>query len=333
MSTTPEYSQLLSEIQSHYGVGPRYAQAYLLPWLAGGDSYHSLKEILSLPPPRPMWFDYAMSTNLRGQAMSELLAGYMPEAAHRYLDVGCGFGGFLVAFARLGLDVLGIEIDPQRIQFAEANCLDHDLKDCVLAGNILDETLVDRLGHFDVITCIDVIEHVLDVPLALRNMTDMLNPGGILMLEIPNKHSLSFVVRDGHFELFGITLIDRNDAIKYHKAFFNYEYDIGDYYELGFYRREIEKLGCQFKLIDIIRAPRSFLSQMGSNYRRYRVEQYPKLPIPLRNKIRSQFVRYWLMLARDGLRQIWSKSGKQTLRTKYLADFWKVLVTKAPPVP
>ena len=333
MSTTPEYSQLLSEMQSRYQVGPRYAQAYLLPWFAGGESYHSLKDILSLPPPRPMWFDYAMSTNLRGQAMSDLLAGYLPKTTHRYLDVGCGYGGFLVAFARLGLEVRGIEIDPQRIQLSEANCLDHDLKDCVLAGNILDETLADRLGHFDVITCIDVIEHVLDAPKALRHMTGMLNPGGILMLEIPNKHSLSFVFRDGHFDLFGITLLDRNDAIGYHKVFFNFEYDVGDYYELPFYQREIEKLGCRFELIDLLRAPRDYLHQIGTGYRRYRVEQYPKLPIALRNKIRLQFVRYWLMLAKDSVCQIWSKSGKQVLRQKYLSNFWRVLVTKAPSVP
>jgi len=331
MITIPEHSQLLSEIQSRYGVGPRYAQAYLLPWLGGGEkTFHSLKDILDLPPPRPMWFEYAMSTNWRGQAVSELLASYMPKTAHRYLDVGCGFGGFLVAFAKLGMEVYGVEIDPQRIQLAEANCLDHDLKDCVLADNILDEALVNRLGRFDVITCIDVIEHVLDVPKALLHMTGMLNPGGILMLEIPNKHSLSFVARDGHFELFGITLLNRNDAIEYHKAFFNFEYDVGDYYEIDFYRHEIEKCGCHFELIGAIRTPRDFLSRMVASYKRYRVEQYPKLPFSLRAKIRSRFVRFLFMLAGDGLRQVWSKAGRIALRRKYLSDFWRVLVTKGP---
>ncbi len=333
MSISPEYHPLLSEIQDHYKVGPRYAEAYLLPWLAGGESFHSLADILRLPPPRPMWFDYAMSTNLRGLAMRELLAGYMPKSAHRYLDVGCGFGGFLVAFARLGFEVRGIEIDPQRIQFAEANCLDHDLKDCVFAENILDDSLADRLGRFDVITCIDVIEHVQDAVKALQHMTALLNPGGILLLEIPNKHSLGFVVRDGHFDLFGITLLDRKDAIQHHKLFFNYEYDIGEYYELGFYRDEIEKLGCQFKLIDRIHAPQRILPHIRSSYQRYRLEQYSKLPVSLRNTMRSRFASYWLMLTGDGLRRGWTKAGRQALRTKYLSDFWRVLVTKAVSVP
>lgn len=333
MTIAPEYSPLLSEIQSHYQVGPRYAQAYLLPWLAGGESFRSLADILNLPPPRPMWFDYAMSTNLRGQEMSQLLAGHMPKTARRYLDVGCGFGGFLVAFARQGMEVRGIEIDPQRIQLAEANCLDHDLKDCVQSGDILDESLADRLGRFDVITCIDVIEHVQDASKALRNMTGMLNPGGILLLEIPNKYSLGFVARDGHFELFGITLLDRHDAVDYQQKFYNYEYDLGDYYELGFYRNEIEKLGCRFELLDLIRAPRKFIPHIRSGYQRYRVEHYPRLPGSLRAKIRTRFVCYWLMLAGDGMRQIWTKAGRQSLRIKYHSDFWRVLVTKAPPVP
>lgn len=329
MTTTPEKNQLLSEIQARYGVGPRYAQAYFLFWLADKENvYHSLNDILESPPPRPMWFEYAMTTNQRGQAVSELLASHIPKTARRYLDVGCGFGGFLVAFAKLGLEVCGVEIDPQRIQLAEANCLDHDLKDCVFPGNILDETLVDRLGRFDVITCIDVIEHVLDVPKALRHMTTMLNPGGILFLEIPNKHSLSFVARDGHFELFGITLLDRNDAIQYHKAFFGFAYDVGDYFELDYYRREIAKNGCQFAPIGAIHSARDYFPRLWSSYKRYRAEHYPKLPPTLRGKIRSRFVRYWLMLVSDGLRQIGNPAGRNALRSKYLSDFWRVLVTK-----
>jgi 2-polyprenyl-3-methyl-5-hydroxy-6-metoxy-1,4-benzoquinol methylase len=328
MITDQEIDKLILEIQSRYDVGPRYIRTYLQSWVQPEDDIHSLKDILNLPPPRPMWFDYSMSTNWRGKMISDLLASHLPKSAHRYLDVGCGYGGFLVAFAKFGMEVCGIEIDQQRIQFAEANCLDHDLKDCVLTGNILDETLVARLGGFDVITCVDVIEHVLDVPKALLHITELLNHGGILMLEIPNKNSLGFVVRDGHLELFGITLLDRNDAIKYHSIFFNYKYDISDYYGLDFYHREIEMLGCKFDLIGTIPTHSDLFPYMWLNYKRYRAEQYPKLPSSLKNKIRSQFIRYFFMLAGDNLRHIGSRERKNIMQEKFLVDFWQILVTK-----
>ena len=174
-------SALVEEVRQRYGVGPHYAAAYLEYWSSTRSVQPgSIEEILASPPPEPMWFDFAMSTNYRGRELRDFLKPHIPAGAKRYFDVGCGFGGYLAAFAEAGMDVCGVEIDPIRVELSRANCRDHGLADCVFDMSILEEGLPERLGRFDVISCGDVIEHVLDVEGALRNIAELLAPGGIL---------------------------------------------------------------------------------------------------------------------------------------------------------
>ena len=184
-----------------------------------GREVTTIDEIRGFDGPEPMWFEFAISTNLRGKKIRGLLEPLRQEAG-RYLDVGCGYAGTLVAFAKAGFDVFGIDVSENLVAYSKANCLDHDLHDRVRVGDILDEKLVADLGKFDVITCLDVIEHVPDAKQTMDHMVSLLKPGGMLLLEIPNKHFLEFVGSDGHFCFFGITLLPRPLAMKYHGTFY-----------------------------------------------------------------------------------------------------------------
>jgi SAM-dependent methyltransferase len=320
---------LVREVARHYGVGPRYAKAYLSYWKkTRGGLGHSLDEILAGPAHERMWFEYALSTNWRGEHLFQALKSYLPPRG-RYLDVGCGMGGFVVAFAKHGFTVRGIEVDRERLALAEQNCLDHRIHRAVTLGDILDHRTVRNLGTFDVITCIDVIEHVSDVSLALRHMTILLNPGGILVLEIPNKHSLHFVGSDGHFQLFGITLLDRDDAMLYHKHFFSFPYDVGGYFDLPYYTDILSRLHCTTKLIHTRSHPKrsvfAVVPLLGFTLQQYATQRkrLQRLPIKLGAKIRRCFVAYLQTLLREAF--LLSPGG---FRRKYLTDFWTVIATK-----
>ena len=96
---------LIQEIQSRYGVGPNYIRAYLDYWQRSrGQSFQTLQEIMSLPSPGPMWFNYALSANWRGRQLCQLVKPYLLEKSERYLDVGCAFGCYLVAFGHRGIE-------------------------------------------------------------------------------------------------------------------------------------------------------------------------------------------------------------------------------------
>jgi 2-polyprenyl-3-methyl-5-hydroxy-6-metoxy-1,4-benzoquinol methylase len=331
--------RLIRDIRQRYEIGERHARAYLEYWLQpggrmSGRSFASLAEILALPPPDSVWFDYAMSTTQRGRAFAgaALALSGVPSRG-RYLDIGCGFGGLLAAFAERGFDVRGIELDPVRVGLARANCADHGFTDVVFSGDILDPALVASLGSFDIITMIDVIEHVLDVPAALRHAAGMLNPGGVLLMEIPNRHSLNFVAADGHFAAFAITLLDRADAEEYHAAIFGTPYDVGDYFELKEYVRQLEGLGCAVTQVPSphhhakpIGHVASLITTVQRAMEVYEAGVASKLSPALQAIVQLKLSDYLTRLTADF--EAARHGDRDRFSNRYLIDFWTLAATR-----
>jgi SAM-dependent methyltransferase len=105
------------------------------------------------------------------------------------LDVGCSLGRFLMA-ARADFDVSGVELNRQTAELARAAGLD------VFAGR-LEELPGNK--KYDVITMLQVIEHIVDVKGILKSAHEKLNPGGILYLNTPAADSASLgYLRERH---------------------------------------------------------------------------------------------------------------------------------------
>jgi len=238
---------LYARLRDKYNIGNHYIASYFT-YLFGTDNIDAeiFEQKVAVNPNLENWSDYAFSTNLRGRAFANLLRPHLPKDARRYLDVGSAYGGFLIGFMELGLEVAGIEYSENLVNLSRANFKDYGLNDASVKGDILDQKLLSTLGKFDVITCIDVIEHVDDVPAAMRNMVNLLNPGGILVLQMPNKDSISNVMADSHFGIFGITLLEHSDARRLFYCNFppDNPYDVGEYYHQGYYLKLLASLGC-----------------------------------------------------------------------------------------
>jgi 2-polyprenyl-3-methyl-5-hydroxy-6-metoxy-1,4-benzoquinol methylase len=328
---------LVSETQERFAVGEHFARAYLRYWQTSRlKSYAALSEILEAPDPYPMWFEFAMSTNGRGRDFAAFLEPHLEGLKGRYLDVGCGFGGCLRAFADQGFDVSGVEIDQDRIVLSKANARDGDLGDCVFEKNILvDQDPTKELGKFDLITCMDVIEHVLDVPLTLRRMSDMLNPGGMLALEIPNKDSLGFVNSDGHFNLFGITQLDRATSIRYHERLFQFDYDVGYYHPSDYYIDELAKNGLEATYLPYpLHAPHPLKHNpllalnLFKGYASYMAGKSWKLPLSVNLKLHGAMTRFGLGYLRDNTKRHLKSMKAEDFQRKYLTNFWMLLARK-----
>lgn len=250
-SSAPVPPHLIAAARKRYAVGEGFARAYLEYWFrARARVYDGLEEILEAPDPYPTWFEYGMSGILRGDGVLALLRHRLDDLpGRRYLDVGCGLGGSLIAFSRAGFEVTGIEVDVERLRLAEANCRDLGLIERVHLASIMDRERIASLGRFDVITMIDVIEHVDDAERAVRHVLELLAPGGVLLMQIPNQDALDAVARDGHFNLFGITQLARGDAERLHQLLFEFPYDVGDYHPLRRYRAWLEEGGCRVERI------------------------------------------------------------------------------------
>lgn len=109
-----------------------------------------------------------------------------PLAGKRAADVGCGAGLLAEPLARLGADVTGIDAAPENVaaarHHAEGQGLDIDYR----AGGV--EMLT---GPYDLVTSLEVVEHVLDPRGFIGALADALTPDGLLILSTPNRTSMS----------------------------------------------------------------------------------------------------------------------------------------------
>jgi len=106
----------------------------------------------------------------------------LPPGA-RILDAGCGSGRTLVELANYGGEVCGIELNSDAAELARARGLGD-----VQVGRL--EELPWEDGAFDLITCLDVIEHVPDDVTALVELRRVVAPGGWLLVTVPAYQAL-----------------------------------------------------------------------------------------------------------------------------------------------
>ena len=110
-----------------------------------------------------------------------------PLAGRRVLDVGCGAGLLCEPLARLGGDVTGVDAAPENIAAAKAHAKASGLDIDYHAG----ELMAHGLGIFDMVTAMEVIEHVADPAVFLAQLVAHIKPGGLLLLSTPNRTAAS----------------------------------------------------------------------------------------------------------------------------------------------
>jgi 2-polyprenyl-6-hydroxyphenyl methylase/3-demethylubiquinone-9 3-methyltransferase len=112
-----------------------------------------------------------------------------PLAGKSALDVGCGAGLLCEPLARLGGAVTGVDAAPENIEAAIAHAALSGLSINYRAGEIA----AQGLGQFDVVTCMEVIEHVMDPAAFVAELVRHLMPDGLLLLSTPNRTAASRV--------------------------------------------------------------------------------------------------------------------------------------------
>lgn len=199
------------------------------------------------------WVEYALGTNERGNAAVRSLRQYIDVVGARHLDIGCAYGGTPIAFAKAGSEAYGVEINPGLLELARVNLADHPGLQCtLLSGDILQPELANSLGQFDIITCDNVIEHVEKASQLVSTIAHLLKPSGVCHVAIPNAFSYSQVMRDGHYGLFGLTLLERDRAIAYYHATGNTEdYSVGEYcFTMDDYEKMFADAGLRLVLLN-----------------------------------------------------------------------------------
>jgi 2-polyprenyl-6-hydroxyphenyl methylase/3-demethylubiquinone-9 3-methyltransferase len=113
--------------------------------------------------------------------------GFTPLAGKTALDVGCGAGLLCEPLARLGAAVTGIDAAAENIAAAHAHAQLSRLTIDYRTGGI------EGLGaaRFDLVTSMEVIEHVTDPGAFIAGLAGALADGGLMVLSTPNRTALS----------------------------------------------------------------------------------------------------------------------------------------------
>ncbi|MEC9065747.1 MAG: bifunctional 2-polyprenyl-6-hydroxyphenol methylase/3-demethylubiquinol 3-O-methyltransferase UbiG [Pseudomonadota bacterium] len=125
--------------------------------------------------------------------------GARPLAGRSAIDVGCGAGLLCEPLARLGAAVTGVDAAPENVAAAASHARGAGLDIRYVAGDV---AALD-LGTFDLVTSMEVIEHVADKRAFLAALAERLAPGGLMILSTPNRTARSRMVLVGAAEAVG----------------------------------------------------------------------------------------------------------------------------------
>lgn len=325
------------DVAKHYGLGPRFVDDYLKRQIGDdyNEKYRNLQDLFAkVGSLRRMYLEFALSSNLRGSQTVNQLRPYFKSFHKNSIDVGCAYGGFVVAFAKAGFDAYGLELDEQFAHYGKLNCEDHGINDRISVGNILN-TELEVIGKFDIITCNDVIEHVSDVESALFVLCKMLNNMGLLNMVIPNRDAISFVESDGHFQLFGITLLERNQAkqYKYEMTSIEDNYDhMGEYFPIDYYidklasnNMAIQKIG-NHTLSGLEETP-LLLSKLTKAFQNWVENDRNRISSDLAKLISDKYSAYLHQLNIDYDAAL-ASGESEYFETTYLSSFWDIVAIK-----
>jgi 2-polyprenyl-6-hydroxyphenyl methylase/3-demethylubiquinone-9 3-methyltransferase len=106
-----------------------------------------------------------------------------PLVGKRALDVGCGAGLLCEPLARLGAEVTGVDAAQENVAAASAHAAGGGLSIDYRWGDIAELDL----GRFDLVTSMEVIEHVADKAAFLAALKAVMAPGGLMVLSTPNR--------------------------------------------------------------------------------------------------------------------------------------------------
>jgi len=109
------------------------------------------------------------------------------------LDVGCGGGILADAMARKGADVLGIDLASKALKVAQLHALEAQTEGVQYQEISAEALAVEQPGRFDVVTCMEMLEHVPDPSLVVQACATLVKPGGHVFFSTINRNAKAFL--------------------------------------------------------------------------------------------------------------------------------------------
>lgn len=114
-----------------------------------------------------------------------------PVAERKVLDVGCGGGILAESLAQRGAEVTGIDMGEAPLSVARLHGIESRTK--VTYRQTTAETMAEEMpGAFDIVTCLEMLEHVPDPASVIRACATLVKPGGHVFFSTINRNAKAF---------------------------------------------------------------------------------------------------------------------------------------------
>jgi 2-polyprenyl-6-hydroxyphenyl methylase/3-demethylubiquinone-9 3-methyltransferase len=111
----------------------------------------------------------------------------------RVVDIGCGGGILSDSMARRGANVLGIDLATKALKVAQLHALEAQTPNVEYREVSAEALAVESPGSFDVVTCMEMLEHVPEPSSVVKACADLVKPGGWVFFSTINRNAKSFL--------------------------------------------------------------------------------------------------------------------------------------------
>lgn len=121
------------------------------------------------------------------------IEGMTPLVGKKVLDVGCGGGILSDSMARKGAEVTGIDLSSKALKVAQLHALEANTQGVTYREISAEAIAAEQPGSFDVVTCMEMLEHVPDPSSVVRACAALVKPGGWVFFSTINRNAQSFL--------------------------------------------------------------------------------------------------------------------------------------------
>ncbi|MFQ5822617.1 MAG: class I SAM-dependent methyltransferase [bacterium] len=158
-----------------------------------------------------LWANYSKFARNRGELVADILQSFSPIANMQILDLGCGDGGTTLALVERGGKVTAIDFNPKKVQMLKQKALTINSNLVVLQGDA--QQLYLKNNSFDWVVLQDILEHLPNPELAVKEVTRVLKQDGSVYLSTPNRWSPLNFISDPHWNLPLVSVLPRKTVV------------------------------------------------------------------------------------------------------------------------
>lgn len=124
----------------------------------------------------------------------EWINGICPVQGLRTLDIGCGGGILTDSLARKGASALGIDLSTKALKVAQLHAMEAQTANVAYREISAEALALEAPGQFDLVTCMEMLEHVPDPASIVRACSTLVKPGGWVFFSTLNRNAKSFLL-------------------------------------------------------------------------------------------------------------------------------------------